>query len=137
MRYDIIVVAEGAKPRGYGEISKEEGVDSFGHKMLGGVGEFLAKKISEATRIETRSITLSHLQRGGAPCAYDRRMGRYFGIAAVDLIVKEDFGKMVSYRNGQITAVPLKEAIAKLNLVNVETMYDTERYNGRRTILRS
>ena len=134
-RYDIIVVAEGAKPSGYSEISKEEGIDSFGHKALGGIGEFLAKEISQATKIETRSIILSHLQRGGTPCAYDRRMGRYFGIAAVDLIVKEDFGKMVSYRNGKITAVPLEEAIGQLNLVDVRTQYDTERYNGRRTIL--
>jgi 6-phosphofructokinase len=134
-RYEIIVVAEGAKPSGHSEISKEEGIDSFGHKVLGGIGEFLAKWISQLSKIETRSITLSHLQRGGSPCAYDRRMGRYFGIAAVDLIVKGDFGKMVSYRNGKITAVPLKEAIGKLNLVDVKTQYDTERYNGRRTIL--
>jgi 6-phosphofructokinase 1 len=134
-RYDIIVVAEGAKPSGYSEIAKEEGLDSFGHKTLGGIGEFLAKWISQLTKIETRSIVLSHLQRGGAPCAYDRRMGRYFGIAAVDLIAKEDFGKMVSYRNGRITAVPLQEAIGKLNLIDVRTQYDTERYNGRRTIL--
>jgi 6-phosphofructokinase 1 len=134
-RYDIIVVAEGAKASGYSEIAKEEGVDSFGHKSLGGIGEFLAKWISQLTKIETRSITLSHLQRGGTPCAYDRRMGRYFGITAVDLIAKEDFGKMVSYRNGRITAVPLQEAIGKLNLVDVRTQYDTERYNGRRTIL--
>jgi len=134
-RYDIIVVAEGAKPTGSSEILKEEGIDSFGHKALGGVGEFLAREISESTKIETRSISLSHLQRGGTPCAYDRRMGRYFGIAAVDLIVKEDFGKMVSYRNGQITSVPLQEAVGRLNLVNVQTQYDTERYNGRRTIL--
>ena len=136
-RYEIIVVAEGAKPAGDSEISKEEGVDSFGHKILGGIGEFLAKQISQLTKIETRSITLSHLQRGGVPCAYDRRMGRYFGIAAVDLIVKEDFGKMVSYRKGWITAVPLREAIGKLNLVDVQTQYDTERYNSRRTILGS
>lgn len=134
-RYDIIVVAEGAKPRGVSEISREEDVDGFGHKMLGGVGDFLAKEILQATKIETRSVTLSHLQRGGVPCAYDRRMGRYFGIAAVDLIVKEDFGKMVSYRNGQITAVSLQEAITQLSLVDIETQYDTERYNGRRTIL--
>jgi 6-phosphofructokinase 1 len=134
-RYDIIVAAEGAKPSGYSEITKEEGIDSFGHKALGGIGEFLAKWISQLANIETRSITLSHLQRGGTPCAYDRRMGRYFGIAAVDLIVKEDFGKMVSYRNGKITAVSLQEAIGKLNLVDVQTQYDIERYNGRRTIL--
>jgi phosphofructokinase-like protein len=134
-RYDIIVTAEGAKPSGYSEITKEEGIDSFGHKILGGIGEFLAKEISQTTKIETRSITLSHLQRGGTSCAYDRRMGRYFGIAAVDLIVKEDFGKMVSYRNGEVTAVPLQEAIGKLNLVDVRTQYDIGRYNGRRTIL--
>jgi len=134
-RYDIIVVAEGAKSSGSSEISKDEGVDSFGHKALGGIGEYLAKEISSTTKIETRSISLSHLQRGGAPCAYDRRMGRYFGIAAIDLIVNEDFGKMVSYRNGTITSVQLKEAIGRLNLVDIKTQYDTERYNGRRTIL--
>ena len=134
-RYEIIVVAEGAKPAGTPEIVKENGIDSFGHKTLGGVGEFLAKRISEWTKIETRSLPLSHLQRGGVPCAYDRRMGRYFGIAAVDLIVNEDFGRMVSYRNGRITSVPLREAVSKLNLVDVRTQYDTERYNGRRTIL--
>jgi 6-phosphofructokinase 1 len=134
-RYEIIVVAEGAKAAGYAKVVKEEGIDSFGHKILGGIGEFLAKWISQLTEIETRSITLSHLQRGGVPCAYDRRMGRYFGIAAVDLIVREDFGKMVSYRNGRITSVPLEEAIGKLNVVDVRTEYDTDRYNGRRTIL--
>jgi 6-phosphofructokinase 1 len=134
-RYDIIVVAEGAIPVGYSEIVKEEATDSFGHRILGGIGEFLAKWISQLTKIDTRSLTLSYLQRGGVPCAYDRRMGRYFGIAAVDLIVKEDFGKMVSYQDGRITAVPLREAIGKLNLVDVHTQYDTDRYNGRRTIL--
>ena len=134
-RYEIVVVAEGAKPSGYTEIVKEEGMDSFGHKILGGIGEFIARWISQLTKIETRSVILSHLQRGGIPCAYDRRMGRYFGIAAVDLIVREDFGKMVAYRDGKITAVPLKEAIGKLNVVDIRTQYDTERYNGRRTIL--
>jgi 6-phosphofructokinase 1 len=62
-------------------------------------------------------------------------MGRYFGIAAVDLIVKGDFGKMVSFQNGKVTGVPLQEAIGQLNLVDVKTQYDIERYNGRRTIL--
>jgi ATP-dependent phosphofructokinase / diphosphate-dependent phosphofructokinase len=134
-RYDIIVVAEGAKPSGAPLIAKEETVDSFGHKTLGGIGEYLAREISRSTLIETRSITLSHLQRGGVSCAYDRRMGRYFGIAAVDLVASESFGMMVSYRNGRITAVALEEAIGRLNLVDTHTQYDTERYNGRRTIL--
>ncbi len=134
-RYDIVVTSEGAKPKGGKEITREENRDSFGHVTLGGIGEFLAREIERGTGLETRSITLSHLQRGGAPCAYDRLMGRYFGIAAVDLIVKGEFGKMVSYRNGRITSVLLEEAVGQLNTVDVKTQYDTERYNGRRTLL--
>ena len=134
-RYDIIVVAEGAKPAGGGEFVVRDGVDGFGHKALGGIAEYVAGEIQNAAKLDTRSIVLSHLQRGGAPCAYDRRMGRYFGIAAIDLVVKGDFGKMVSVRNGEITAVPLEEAAGKPRLVDVHTEYDTDRYNGRRTIL--
>ena len=134
-RYGIIVVAEGAKPAGGGEFVVRDGVDGFGHKALGGIAEYVAGEIQNAAKLDTRSIVLSHLQRGGAPCAYDRRMGRYFGIAAVDLVVKGDFGKMVSVRNGEITAVPLEEAAGKPRLVDVHTEYDTGRYNGRRTIL--
>lgn len=134
-RYEIILVAEGAKPAGDYEFVKREGVDSFGHKALGGIGEFLAAEIHQATNLDSRSIVLSHLQRGGAPCAYDRRMGRYFGIAAVDLVVRNEFGKMVSYKNGKITAIPLEEVIGKPSFVDIEIHYDTERYNGRRTII--
>ena len=56
-------------------------------------------------------------------------------MAGVDWRVRRDFGKSVSYRNGKITAVPVKDVVGKLNLVNTETQYDTERYNGRRSIL--
>jgi 6-phosphofructokinase 1 len=63
-------------------------------------------------------------------------MGRYFGIAAADLVVSKDFGKMVAFRNGQVTAIPIEEALGDPHLVDVATQYDTARYNGRRTILR-
>jgi 6-phosphofructokinase len=136
-RYHIIVAAEGAKPVGGAEFTREAGLDSFGHKKLGGIAEFLVREIQQATKLETRSVNLSHLQRGGAPCAYDRRMGRYFGIAAVDLVSMNDFGKMVCYKNGSITACPLKNVIGRTSFVNVDVQYDPERYNGRRTILGS
>jgi len=78
---------------------------------------------------------LSHLQRGGTPSARDHLMARWFGIAAVDMIINEDFGRMVSLVKGEITSVPLKEIINKLKLVDVNKYYDRERYNGRRSIL--
>lgn len=62
-------------------------------------------------------------------------MARWFGIAAVDMIVNEDFGRMVSTRQGEITSVPMKEVLDRLNLVDVRKYYDVERYNGKRSIL--
>jgi len=135
-RYEIIVVAEGAKPKGGVESIRQEGLDAFGHKYLGGVADSLAREIQEATKLETRSINLSHLQRGGAPCAFDRRMGRYFGIAAMDLVVMGRFGNMVCFRNGEISFCPLANIIGRPRFVDVDTQYDVERYNGRRTVLR-
>ena len=135
-RYEIILAAEGAKPMGGTEFVKREGVDSFGHKALGGIAEFVAREMRNGTGLETRSIVLSHLQRGGAPSAFDRRMGRHFGIAAVDLVANGDYGKMVCLKNGQITACPLQNIEGRLSLVDVNIHYDAERYNGRRTILR-
>jgi 6-phosphofructokinase len=134
-RYEIIIAAEGAKPKGGTEVVRQEGTDSFGRKALGGVGEVIAREIEKGTQLETRSVVLSHLQRGGAPCAYDRRMGRYFGIASVDLVVRKKYGNMVRVKNGKISYVPLEKIYGKLNLVDVATQYDTDRYNGRRTIL--
>jgi phosphofructokinase-like protein len=135
-RYEIILVAEGAKQIGGTEIVKKEGEDSFGHKALGGVGQFVAREIAKGTKLETRSVVLSHLQRGGAPCAYDRRMGRYFGIAAIDLVVRKKYGNMVCVRSGKISYCKLENIYGKLNLVDVLTQYDPDRYNGRRTILK-
>ncbi len=134
-RYEIVIVAEGAKPAGGVEFIRDSRIDGFGHCALGGVGDFVADSIQSATGLETRSMILSHLQRGGVPCAYDRRMGRYFGIAAADLVVDKDFGKIVAYRHGAITAIPIEEVLGPPHLVNTATQYDIVRYNGRRTIL--
>lgn len=134
-RYEIIVVAEGAKPAGGKQILKDKTPDSFGRATLGGIGEVIAAKIEKGTGVETRSVELSHLQRGGAPCAYDRRIGRYFGIAAVDLVVNKLYGNMVCLKNGKIGCVPLTSICGKTNLVDPITYYDADRYNGRRTIL--
>ena len=96
-RYEIIIVSEAAKTINSKEIVKKEGTDAFGNLSLGGVGEYIASEIQKRTGQETKSIELSYLQRGGRPTAYDRRMGRYFGIAAVDLVIK-DFGRMICWK---------------------------------------
>jgi len=134
-RYSIVVVSEGAKVKGEGEIYYNDKEDDFGHKALGGIARFLAKAIEKRCGFETRHVILSHLQRGGSPSARDRLMGRRFGIAAVDLIMRDNYGRMVSSLKGEITSVPLEQAVEKLRTVDVERYYDTRRYNGRMSTL--
>ena len=134
-RYSIVLASEGAKPRGIEEIHQKRGKDGFGRYYLGGVGGFIAEEIENKTNLEVRYVALRHLQRGGAPTAYDRRMGRKFGIAAVDMITNEDFGRMVSWKHGEITSVPLKKALERLNLVDVERYYNTMNYRSLDQIL--
>jgi len=134
-RYSIVLTSEGAKPRGLEEVREKRGRDGFGHYYLGGIGGFIAEEIEKKINTEVRYVALRHLQRGGAPTAYDRRMGRKFGIGAVDMIVNEDFGRMVSLRHGEITSVPLKKALERLNLVDVEKFYNTKNYRSLDQIL--
>ncbi len=134
-RYSILLVSEGAKPRGMEMVHAQRGRDGFGHYYLGGIGGFLAEEIQKHTSMEIRYVALRHLQRGGSPTAYDRRMGRKFGIAAVDMVANEDFGRMVGFKQGATTSVPLKKALEKLHLVDVERFYDTKNYKSRDQIL--
>jgi phosphofructokinase-like protein len=136
IRYSIIVVSEGAKPKGMKEFVKDTKIDDFGHQSLGGIARYVADEIEKKTGLESRYVILSHLQRGGSPSAHDRLMARWFGIAAIDMIIDEDFGRMASLVRGEITSIPLKEVVTKgLKIVDIDKNYDTERYNGRRSIL--
>ena len=129
-RYSIVLVSEGAKPRGMEPILERRGKDGFGQYYLGGIGGFIAEEIQKKTSMEVRYVALRHLQRGGVPTAYDRRMGRKFGMACVDMIVGEDFGRMVSLKQGEITSAPLKKVLDKRHLVDVEKYYNTKNYNS-------
>lgn len=135
IRYGIVFVAEGAKLEGNEEVLKGGEVDAFGHKRLGGISEWLASQIQEKTQIECRSLNLSHLQRGGKPVSYDRRIGFYFGIVAVEALLESKFGGMAALKNGKVCLGTLKEAVGKLQVVNVEKAYDAEFYRAKRSIL--
>jgi ATP-dependent phosphofructokinase / diphosphate-dependent phosphofructokinase len=146
-RYSIVIVAEGAQPDHLEKPitkGKRSAGDEFRGEVLGGVGEYLAGEIQKATDWEVRHVVLSHLQRGGTPVAYDRRMGRLFGVAAVDLVLGDETGRMVCLQNGAISHVSLEELDgARLHLVKwqrdpedcerpEQIEYDVERYNAYR-----
>jgi len=99
-------------------VSKESKADEFGHVRLGGVGEFLADEIEKRTGLETRSVTLGHVIRGGSPSAFDRVLATRFGVAAVDLVKEGKFDMMVSLQGTRIVPVKLEEAVARLRTVD-------------------
>ncbi|MEM3627638.1 MAG: 6-phosphofructokinase [Candidatus Bathyarchaeia archaeon] len=118
--FSIIVVAEGAKPKGGAEIVYSETVDEFGHIRLGGVGYYIGKEIEKRMGIETRVVVLGHIQRGGPPTAFDRILATKFGVAAIDLVHEGKFGHMVALRGNRIVSVPLKDIVGKRKTVDLE-----------------
>ena len=93
--YSVIVVAEGAFPKGGEEVFKEE-VD--GRKNLGGVGHLVADALHKKTGIETRVTVLGHIQRGGLPSHYDRVLGTAYGVKAIEMAEQKKFGKIVAFQ---------------------------------------
>jgi len=124
--FSIIVVAEGAKPKGGAEIVYSESLDEFGHIRFGGVGYYLGKEIEKCMSIETRVVVLGHLQRGGSPTAFDRVLATRFGIAAIDFVHSRKFGCMVAIEGNKIVSVPLKDVIGKRKTVDLK-LYDIAR----------
>jgi 6-phosphofructokinase 1 len=115
----LVVVAEGASlPEG--DIVTVD-PNAGGEVRLGGVGEIVAKRLEQLTGKETRSCTLGHLQRGGAPTSLDRILGVRFGVMAVKLAENEQFGRMVSYQAYHVDSVPIEDAVNKLRLVEADS----------------
>jgi 6-phosphofructokinase 1 len=115
--FAIVVVAEGAYPRGGEPAFRESGK---GQKRLGGIGQIVAEQIQERTGKETRELVLGHLQRGGGPNAYDRLLALRFGAAAVRLVADGSFGCMVALDPPAVQAVPLDRAIARTKTVPLD-----------------
>jgi len=136
--YTIIAVAEGIKES---EASKEREKDAFGHERLGGICEVLEQRLQEwldkdmkkpypEFKFEARSMRLGHLQRGGAPTAFDRILGTRLGLKAVELVKKGKFGQMVSLSGTDIVSVPLESAVAKLKVVPEERYEEARLFFG-------
>jgi phosphofructokinase-like protein len=116
--FAIMVVAEGARPVG-GEASFVERATAGKEARYGGVAEKIAGQIAEITGVETRSLVLGHLQRGGQPISYDRLLALRFGAAAIELAKRGDFGAMVSLDPPDVKAVPLGEALSQPKMVPI------------------
>jgi len=116
--FAIIVIAEGAKPKGGDVVAEESDEIGYQHKHLGGAASRLKKELKDAGVEEDIRVTiLGHLQRGGTPNAYDRILATQFGVKAFELVLAQDYGKMVAYKHPDIVGLPIKEVIATYNTI--------------------
>jgi len=119
-KFSIVVVAEGVNRETLGLPPVPENLqDECGHEKFVGIANILGKEIESRIGIETRVTILGHVQRGGSPTAYDRVLATRYGVAAVDLISMERFGRMVALRGNEIVSIPLEDAVAHLKTVDL------------------
>jgi len=135
-KHHIIACSEGAYPsdlslkRDFKTISEKTiqklPKDSFGNPILTRLNmsdrivkelnlrEDLKKEFNDNDiDFECRNVVLGHTMRAGTPNSFDRILGLRFGLAAMNLLLEGDFGKMVSLQGNQIKTSPLAEGVKK------------------------
>lgn len=107
-RFSILVVAEGARPKGEKTVYRNR-VDGLKRGVLGGIGEVVAGEVEKRTGLESRAVVLGHLQRAGSPTASDRVLATRYGHAAARLAAAGKTGIMVALQEGRIDVVSLAQ----------------------------
>jgi 6-phosphofructokinase 1 len=121
--FSLVVVAEGAKPKGGAEITYSQKLDEFGNVRLGGIGYFIGRELEKRMETETRVVVLGHIQRGGTPTAFDRVLATRYGIAAVDLVHNREFDNMVTIQGKSIGKIKFGDVLGKRKTVDLQ-LYD-------------
>jgi ATP-dependent phosphofructokinase / diphosphate-dependent phosphofructokinase len=117
-RFSIVVVAEGAAPRGGSESTLGPSMPGQ-DRRVGGIAGRMAYDLQKMTGKETRSLVLGHLQRGGMPTGYDRLLATRFGGAAVRAIEEERWGHMVALQSPHIVTIPIKDVLRESKKVDL------------------
>ena len=114
-RFTIIVVAEGVKLPADMQRAYEH--EKRATPRAGAVANLLGEAIARCAHREVRVTVLGHIQRGGSPSPFDRVLSTRFGVRAVELIARRDFGCMVALRGSDVVSVPILDAIGRMKAV--------------------
>lgn len=117
-RFTIIAVAEGAISKEDAQLSKKQYKAKLAKRKYSTVGYELASQIEKATGQEVRVTIPGHTQRGGSPVPFDRVISSRLGVAAAELIAKEDYGKLLIMKGYDVTTLPLEKTAGKLKYVS-------------------
>jgi ATP-dependent phosphofructokinase / diphosphate-dependent phosphofructokinase len=128
--YCIMTISEGAIMEG-GDVIESGEEDAYGHRKLGGVGELVAAQVKHMTGQNVMYQQLGYLMRSGAPDSLDRMVAMSYGNLALQLIRRNETGKMVALHGGKYTTVPVEMVLAGKKRVDVPAYYDIESYRPR------
>jgi 6-phosphofructokinase len=134
-RYAVVLVSEGASLAAHDGMSFEgEEIDMFGHRKLGGIGDKVAAALKEYSprfnngrRIDVVNQRLGYLVRSGDPDALDSIVPMAFGNLAFDLILRKEFGRLVSIHRGVYDSVEIQSVTSDKKVVDVAKYYNTDR----------
>jgi 6-phosphofructokinase 1 len=134
-RYSVVLVSEGAKMKHQEEMSFEgQEVDQYGHRKLGGMGDRvsslmqeLSPRFNKGRRINVVSQRLGYLVRSGDPDALDSIVPMAFGNIAFDLLMRKEFGKLVSIHEGHYDSVDISVVTDTKKHVDVAQYYNVKR----------
>jgi 6-phosphofructokinase len=125
--YSIMTVSEGATYKDGGIIETGE-EDAYGHKKLGGIGQMISDDIKKITKTNTMFQQLTYVIRSGPPDSLDRMVGLAYGTTAMNLIKKNDTGKLTALQGGKYISVPLDLVISGKKHADIASYYDKENY---------
>ncbi len=115
-KFTIVVVAEGIRPGGDLKARYEQ--ERRIYPRAGAAGNLIGDALGMCSRKDVRVTVLGHIQRGGSPSPFDRILSTRFGVEAVELVARGQFGKMVALRGPRIETVDIAEAVGAMTRVD-------------------
>lgn len=121
-QHSMLVIAEGAMPKGGEQVVQRTIADSPDPIRLGGIGHYLQQQIEPHIPMEVRTTVLGHVQRGGQPSAFDRLFAANLGCFAARLVIQKEYGRMVSVNSNSLSSVALADVANRTRTVTHDDM---------------
>jgi len=127
--YSLVLVSEGAKPKGGKmQIDKRKEDDMYGHRKLGGIGRYIARELKKITGENAMEENLRYSLRSGRPSAKDKIVASAYANLAINAILRNKKGKLTSIRNGKLVLVSLEETAKSPVKVDAARLYNVDRF---------
>lgn len=126
-RYSFVIASEGAVWQGQ-QVADFGEADAYGHKKKVDIGHALAEEIKRRTGEDTMTSDLTYDLRSGEADMLDQMVAITFANVAMDLIHDGKKSRMTAVQGGRYTDVPLPDPKLGPRKVDLERMYNSERF---------